>query len=65
MNKVLEKIANEINPLHDFDNIKFYNHIDKTSLSEKAKSQWKNLFFFTTLIKPLTRGTIMGGLLEQ
>ena len=61
MGKLLETIVIEINPLHDFDDIRFYNHMNTTSLAKKAKAQLKNLYFFLTLAKPLVRGCVIGG----
>ena len=61
MNKILENIVTELNPMHDFDNIKFHNHVNTDSLVEKAKAQLKNLSFFLTLVKPLARGGVIGG----
>jgi hypothetical protein len=63
MSKSLEKISRELNPIHDFDNIRFYNHVNVTSPQEKLRAQIKNLRFFLTLIKPIARGGIIGGML--
>jgi hypothetical protein len=58
----LEDIAREFNPIHDFDNVRFHNHINTDSLAEKARAQLHNLTFFPTLVKPLARGSIIGGI---
>ena len=61
MNRILENIVTELNWAHDFDNIRFYNHVNTDSLAEKAKAQLKNSAFFLTLVKPLARGGVIGG----
>lgn len=61
MNKILENIINELNPVHDFDNIKFYNHKHVQKVKKSAKRIGMNLYFFGTLVKPVTRGGIVGG----
>ena len=62
MNRVLEEIMTELNPLHDFDNIRFHNHVNTDSLAGKAKAQLKNLSFLLTSVKPFARGGVVGGI---
>ncbi len=61
MNKPLESVVTELNPVHDFYNIKFYKSANTNSLAEGAKVLTKNLSFFATLVKPLARGGVIGG----
>ena len=61
MNKILENIVIELDPRHDFDNIRFFNHVKTDSLAEKAIAQLKNSIFFLTLVKPLVRSGVVGG----
>ena len=63
MNKMLEELVREFNPLHDFDNIRFYNHYETTLLADKVQAQAKNAAFFLTLVKPLGRGAVVFGAL--
>ncbi|MBP7708705.1 hypothetical protein KA107_03390 [Candidatus Pacearchaeota archaeon] len=59
-NSTLDALAKEFNPLRDFENIQFYKHVGDRSLEEKMHAQLKNLSFFLTLVKPITRGSIIG-----
>ena len=63
MNKMLQTLVNELNPLRDFNDIKFYNHLDIDSLEEKWEAQKKNLSFFPELAKPIVRGGFVGGVI--
>lgn len=64
MNKLLEQIVRHANPLHDFDNIKFYSIMKTRSWEERAELQVKNLAFLPTIVKPIVRGAIIGSALE-
>lgn len=58
MNSKLEALLEQLNPLNDFDHIRFYNV--KTHSNEKLKTFGKNLSFFPTVIKPFIRGHLVG-----
>lgn len=62
MNKLLEDLITGMNPLHDFDKIKFYNLSDTKTLIETWEVTKKNYTFLLTLPKPIIRGSVVGGI---
>ena len=63
MNKLLTEIVRELNPVHDFDNIKFYDSRKIDSLDKMLRAQARNILFFVKSVKPLARGYAIGGVL--
>lgn len=62
-NKLLQKISNEFNPRHDFDNIEFYKFGDASSYAERDILFLKTMKNFLNVIKTFGRGGAVGGTL--
>lgn len=63
MNKALKFIAHEFNPLHDMDGAKPESIHNKSSFSEMAAAQGRNIVKLVTHVpKHMARGIITGGL---
>ena len=60
MGSMLEFIARESDPAHDFDDIRFYNQMTG-SIGERLVNQAKNLGLLFTMGKPALRGSMIGG----
>lgn len=61
MSKILETIVHEFDYRHDFDDIKIYRNIGRESLDETREYTLKNMRSFLTLVKPIGRGLVVGG----
>ncbi len=66
MNKLLEEVLRELNPIHDLDNVRFYStkNIELLSVAEVVELKLRNLAYIPRAVKPFARGALIGGALD-
>jgi hypothetical protein len=63
MNKGLERIVYELNPLNDMKNIHLENGYKSLDIWENTKAELRNASKFFLAIKPVARGAMIGGII--